>query len=852
MSVDEIQIKPKEIDFNKLVEEELAKENENFSSNQTEVPKKPKFKYEKKTEKYIDKYKVSKPSETKQYKYYTDNFEKKRSDSASNKRGKSKEKSQTIITPQKKVGKIEKNEEKINLSNKRETQIKRRNVNISQKIEDNITPTTNDEIEEDNISFDNDDLQIVITKKPISSLTSIGKNTNVSCNKTKKDFLSQNNTIPSIFKLPKQIKDDLNFEFKLPNTSNNNENLNNNDKKESIDKDRLNEIEPNVEEPIYNISNRNNSTTVGKVNTNIINEEEHEYEHDNNDEEEIENNSNKNKENINDIEENIEEIDCYVNEKEKDFLNEPLVEVKKSIEKIPPKEIEYSFSNSNYMQQTKKNISVPQINNVNISNSNGNNIMSEKENNAKSEYIEKLAELNKDIQVVKLEKQRVLEMKAEYERLTKKLKLDINEYAQTKEQEKYEFERYKEEELRKIDREKKAQFKNVKNIQLSSQLKKEKEENEYLKSEVLKLKEELKTKEQRNKLVMDRIRRQYEESLKKIDDLQKDIEILEDKLKNCNQSSTKNVNKVKPPLCANLTSEKKKLNSNRNKTRSISRDKVPVITTTPIHNNANSNISYTGLTPPTEDKFNLNQYNDYTLTSHRRSNSLSNNNNTTLPSNNIIPNSYSNNNISNAITHKNSNSNLDDDDPSQYEMVFLPLYHNNNIVKLAGQEVTQDGKIIKVYENGKKEVIFPSGLRKEIFADGYQVTYFQNKDIKQLYPDQKEVYYFGLNETVQTKFPDGLQVFKFANGQIEKHYPDKSRVIKYNDGIVRTIFPDKYEEIFYPDGSLQKIEPNGTITIDYENGMKETKYPDGTEMKEYPDGRICKINTNGTKETYYK
>ena len=45
--------------------------------------------------------------------------------------------------------------------------------------------------------------------------------------------------------------------------------------------------------------------------------------------------------------------------------------------------------------------------------------------------------------------------------------------------------------------------------------------------------------------------------------------------------------------------------------------------------------------------FNSNQYNDYTLTSHRRSNSLSNNNNSPLQSNNIIPNSFSNNNISN-------------------------------------------------------------------------------------------------------------------------------------------------------------------------------------------------------------
>ena len=63
-------------------------------------------------------------------------------------------------------------------------------------------------------------------------------------------------------------------------------------KKELMHEEELNEIEPNIEEPIYNISNRNNKVTFTKVNTNVINEEEHEYEHDSNDKEEIEYNNN--------------------------------------------------------------------------------------------------------------------------------------------------------------------------------------------------------------------------------------------------------------------------------------------------------------------------------------------------------------------------------------------------------------------------------------------------------------------------------------------------------------------------------------------------------------------------------
>ena len=76
MNVDNIEIKPKEVDFNKMVEEELAKLGDNPNMDTQATPNKPKIKYERKTEKYLEKYKVSKPTETKQYKYYTDNFEK--------------------------------------------------------------------------------------------------------------------------------------------------------------------------------------------------------------------------------------------------------------------------------------------------------------------------------------------------------------------------------------------------------------------------------------------------------------------------------------------------------------------------------------------------------------------------------------------------------------------------------------------------------------------------------------------------------------------------------------------------------------------------------------------------------
>ena len=110
-----------------------------------------------------------------------------------------------------------------------------------------------------------------------------------------------------------------------------------------------------------------------------------------------------------------------------------------------------------------------------------------------------------------------------------------------------------------------------------------------------------------------------------------------------------------------------------------------------------------------------------------------------------------------------------------YDIIFLPKYHSPmaNNSKIIKQEITNDGKkIIKEYQN-KKEFIFPNlGLRKEIFDDGYQISYFKNNDIKQLYPDGKEVYLYSENNTVITKFPNGLKVYKYANGKIEKSFPD--------------------------------------------------------------------------------
>ena len=73
-------------------------------------------------------------------------------------------------------------------------------------------------------------------------------------------------------------------------------------------------------------------------------------------------------------------------------------------------------------------------------------------------------------------------------------------------------------------------------------------------------------------------------------------------------------------------------------------------------------------------------------------------------------------------------------DDGKYVLVFNEKYHPKvpSITEPINQEKLPDGKIINFFINDKREIIFPSGVRKEIFSDGYSIVYFVNKDIKQV------------------------------------------------------------------------------------------------------------------------
>ena len=197
-----------------------------------------------------------------------------------------------------------------------------------------------------------------------------------------------------------------------------------------------------------------------------------------------------------------------------------------------------------------------------------------------------------------------------------------------------------------------------------------------------------------------------------------------------------------------------------------------------------------------------------------------------------------NNSLDNKVIKKDTNANSDkkeidfdeENNINGYDFVIPEIYRKNNDAELINS-VEQDGKKINIYDNHKKEIIFKSGVRKEIFMDGHQLVHFPNGDMKQKFvgKEEKVIYYYNETNTVQTTYKNGLNIFKFSNGQIEKHYPDGSKFIIYTNGIKRKISKSGREEVFMPNDEKKGINKDYNINLntnkenENNNNLKENE-----------------------------
>ena len=119
------------------------------------------------------------------------------------------------------------------------------------------------------------------------------------------------------------------------------------------------------------------------------------------------------------------------------------------------------------------------------------------------------------------------------------------------------------------------------------------------------------------------------------------------------------------------------------------------------------------------------------------------------------------------------------------------------------------GLFVKMYENKVIDIINKHGTTKRIFPDGFQISFYNNKDIKLRFNNKDEFCLYHVNQTEEFRFPSkGIIVYKFKNGQFEKHYSNYELNIKFSDGSYRIIRKEK--ELFqYPDGILEFKDKKG-------------------------------------------
>ena len=116
---------------------------------------------------------------------------------------------------------------------------------------------------------------------------------------------------------------------------------------------------------------------------------------------------------------------------------------------------------------------------------------------------------------------------------------------------------------------------------------------------------------------------------------------------------------------------------------------------------------------------------------------------------------FDTNNIIKTSSKSNHLKELDFEFPEKY---FDESVEENKIIK---HQFELDGKTIKIYNNNKKEIIFPNNTKKELFPDGYTIVYFSNGDIKEIIPNYKEIYYYKKDEVYQIDFSDGSRYIKY-------------------------------------------------------------------------------------------
>ena len=513
-------------------------------------------------------------------------------------------------------------------------------------------------------------------------------------------------------------------------------------------------------------------------------------------------------------------------------------------------------------------------------------------------------ELNK----YKEERQSIMELKSEYEKLHSKLQEDI-ELLNTKTNE---FETYKESENKKLQKKEKAIAEEIKlcnhiklqNHTLSTNSKKDKELIESLRTQIKTIQNEYKQKELNNKLIIDKLKKQNEELKKqlqlKINDFQEislksktenkfNIQTLEHEEEPKISQGIEDIQKPKQKLEVNRIKVRNNITTNttsttnyNNKTKKIKNHQSPILS--PV-NKKESNIKVRKLT------------NKQTATSssvniHNARNSIDSNSHNTSkyirqPKNKSIPqqqqNSFSStkrnyvSSVKSNITHNRTATNIKTKQPLSSTMPKQKKTKmNNSMVMFSSNSSNKQNfsKTTKLPELKKPKII--TTINNEN-ADAYDFKIpdeFTNKLkynlIKSALTSEGKTINIYSNNKKEVIFPSGVrkeiyndnhQIIYFTNGDLKQIYPDGKSVYYFKDAqTVQTSFEDglqvfKFQggqiEKHFPDGKKEITFPDGSMRYMMSDGCEETHYADGSVQKVDKEGNIIYELSNGTKEIKY-
>ncbi|XP_036966294.1 centromere protein J isoform X1 [Acanthopagrus latus] len=457
---------------------------------------------------------------------------------------------------------------------------------------------------------------------------------------------------------------------------------------------------------------------------------------------------------------------------------------------------------------------------------------------------ERLVELEIEIERFKKENDALAKLRQENEKKQENLRKELLEFEQMKAEELAKFEEYKKEENRKLQKERKL-FEKHASAARAIPDKKEREEIQALKQQLLSLQEEVRGKESRWASTQSRLRQQIDSLRQENSSLRGEIQMME-KLR---ISAWK-----KNPLSAEKDKEPK--DSPRMFENNLSAVTKGVKFASPLDSRGCSTISSSAPQSSTAaatrrgSRENSQAASAGIKSSLRRPGSFSSaSSSSSLPDRRTeeksTPASKSQNKSPNQ-EHPHSCSPKSDSPPKE------PACSETEEAEAAQEVITHpDGKIEKVLAGGDRLITFPNGTRKEVSADGLtvKVTFF-NGDTKQITADQRVIYYYAEAQTTHITYPDGMEVLHFPNNQTEKHFSDGRKEITFPDQTVKNLFPNGREESVLTDGTIIQVNPDGTKEILFNTGQKEIHTAD-YKRREYPDGTVKTVYADGKQETRY-